>query len=145
MYRDSEKERYAELKPLLFGPEAQAYGIYMGKPRSFCLADGCARENVHNSICERALRYSRERGLLQICRFNAGFIDRPSDPWCCKLLLAKVSKYAGYRPPVWYLFATPVTLVGPRRRVLVRHLEQHRLSPPAVVNDQPRVSSNCPQ
>ena len=80
-FRDSEKERYKKLKPILFGSAAQADGTYRGKPRSFCLADGYSAENLHEGIRKDAIYYFRDRKIT----WHDGLDDRrlPSNHLCC--------------------------------------------------------------
>ena len=86
MFRDTEKARYADLKPLLFSPAAQAPGTYHGIPRPFCLADGHSEENLQPSVREEAVAYFRARRIP----WHDGWADasgngrgQPSNHLCC--------------------------------------------------------------
>lgn len=78
-FRDREKRRLAPLKPDLFTEKACKWGIYRGEPREFCLSDERAKENLHSSVREQALRYFRERGI----KWHQGIDDGPSNHLCC--------------------------------------------------------------
>lgn len=85
-FRDSEKLRYESIKPNLFSKEAQTPGTYKGKPRTFCLADDCSAENLHESIRDEAITYFKVSGIP----WHAGFSDTsgekktlPSNHLCC--------------------------------------------------------------
>ena len=78
-FRDREKDRLAPLKPDLFTERACAWGTYQGKARKFCLSDDRAKENLHPSIREEALRYFRERGI----KWHRGIGDGPTNHLCC--------------------------------------------------------------
>ena len=80
-FRDSEKRRYEQLKPILFSAAAQSPGNYRGIPRSFCLADDCSRENLFTTIREPAIQYFRQRRIP----WHDGLIRRttPSNHLCC--------------------------------------------------------------
>ena len=80
-FRDREKERYEKLKPILFSPAAQANGSYRGKPRPFCLADGCSAENLYVRIREDAIQYFLDREIT----WHDGLGNRrlPSNHLCC--------------------------------------------------------------
>lgn len=62
-FRDREKQRYEKIKPKLFSVAAQVPGIYRGKPRPFCLADGHSAENLHESIRKEVIEYFAQRKI----------------------------------------------------------------------------------
>ena len=82
-FRDREKERYRELKPKLklFSHEAQAEGNYRGRPRFFCLDDGCSSENLYKAIRKPAISYFESRHIP----WHDGLKGRhlPSNHLCC--------------------------------------------------------------
>jgi hypothetical protein len=63
IFRTTEKQRYARIKARLFSGAACRPGNYRGMPRSFCLADACAAENLHASLRTAAVRYFRDRAI----------------------------------------------------------------------------------
>ena len=62
-FRDREKARYERVKPQLFSPEAQRLGKYRNLPRSFCLADDHASENLYPGFRTAAIQYFRQRSI----------------------------------------------------------------------------------
>lgn len=80
-FRDSEKQRYEPLKPLLFSEAAQRHGIYRKLPRSFCIADECSSENLFKTFRAPAIQYFRQRRIP----WHDGLIRRtmPSNHLCC--------------------------------------------------------------
>lgn len=62
-FRDREKQRYRKLKAQLFSSKAQPGGLYKGKRRSFCLADDCSVENIHESIRDEIIAYFITRDI----------------------------------------------------------------------------------
>ena len=61
--RDREKARYERVKPQLFSREAQRPGKYRNLPRSFCLADNHASENLYTGFRTTAIHYFRQRSI----------------------------------------------------------------------------------
>lgn len=80
-FRDREKRRYRELKPVLFGPEAQSDGTYRGKPRYFCLADNRSSENLYKDIRDSAITYFQARKIKWHDGLDEG--RKPSNHLCC--------------------------------------------------------------
>lgn len=80
-FRDSEKERYKELKPKLFIPEARCDGYYRRHPYFFCLADDYSCENLYKTIRECAIGYFGCRHIP----WHDGLDKRhlPSNHLCC--------------------------------------------------------------
>jgi hypothetical protein len=85
-FRDAEKQRYKQLKSILFSPAACQPGIYRGIPRDFCLTGGHSAENLHASFREEAITYFRQRGIT----WHDGRPDNhdngrglPSNHLCC--------------------------------------------------------------
>ena len=78
-FRDREKRRLAALKPELFTVEACEWGSYGDRTYEFCLRDNRAKENLHGSIRDEALRYFRECGI----KWHDGIGDGPSNHLCC--------------------------------------------------------------
>ncbi len=85
-FRDNEKYRYESIKSKLFSKQAQSPGTYKGKPRTFCLADDCSAENLHESIRDEAITYFKVSGIP----WHEGFSDTsggkktlPSNHLCC--------------------------------------------------------------
>ena len=62
-FRDSEKQRYKELKPILFSPDAQSPGTYKNKTYPFCLSDDYSHENLHESFRDEAIEYFEARNI----------------------------------------------------------------------------------
>ncbi|MCH7945302.1 MAG: hypothetical protein IIC73_04710 [Armatimonadetes bacterium] len=62
-FGEREKNRLVALKPVLFSRAAQPAGTYSGKPRSFCLADDRAVENIHPLVRDAMLEYFKSRGI----------------------------------------------------------------------------------
>ena len=71
-FRDTEKARYKSIKNELFSKEACEPGIYRGKKRIFCLADGYCCENLDAGIRDEAIAYFRERRIP----WHDGQLDR---------------------------------------------------------------------
>jgi hypothetical protein len=85
-FRDQEKARYQHLKGRLFSSQAQPAGVYFGRPREFCLADGCSAENLHTSLRAEAIEYFEKRGIGW--HHGCGDADErrktlPSNHLCC--------------------------------------------------------------
>ena len=80
-FRDREKQRYLEIKPILFSAQAQSYGNYNDKPRSFCLADDCASENIFADFRTAAIRYFDARKITWHDGLEKARI--PSNHLCC--------------------------------------------------------------
>jgi hypothetical protein len=55
-FRDDEKRRYDLLKANLLSPAAQSNGSYAGSDRSFCLANACSSENLHEAVQAETVR-----------------------------------------------------------------------------------------
>lgn len=75
-----EKVRQARLKSdrSLFSEKAAADGVFIGKPRPFCLARECADENLFAGIREDALEYFRSQGIP----WHGGESGHPSNHLC---------------------------------------------------------------
>lgn len=80
-FKDSEKERYESLKPILFSEAAQRHGNYRGVPRSFCLADECSSENLFTTVRGPAIQYFRRRRIPWHDGLNRRSL--PSNHLCC--------------------------------------------------------------
>ena len=78
-FGDHEKQRYAAQKPALFSPDACAPGSYKHVPRTFCLADGHAAENLYPRHRAAAIQYFRDRNI----HWHDGIGDQPSNHLCC--------------------------------------------------------------
>lgn len=85
-FRDKEKLRYRSIKAKLFSKQAQTPGTYKGIPRTFCLADDCSAENLHELIRDEAITYFKMRNIP----WHEGFSDTdgkerafPSNHLCC--------------------------------------------------------------
>ena len=77
-FKDREKRRLVDLKPRLFSAAACKSGVYGKCERDFCLHKDQAKENLHASIRDEALRYFSERGI----RWHDGG-NEPSNHLCC--------------------------------------------------------------
>ena len=78
-FRDREKQRLVCLKPRLFSAAACKPGIYRKRERDFCLRNDRAKENLHASIRDDALRYFGERRI----GWHYGIDNGPSNHLCC--------------------------------------------------------------
>lgn len=78
-FRDNEKVRYAATKATLFSSDACADGSYNDLPRSFCLADSHAPENLYTGHRNAAIQYFRARGI----HWHGGVGHNPSNHLCC--------------------------------------------------------------
>jgi hypothetical protein len=80
-FRDREKNKYEQLKPILFSPEAQAPGEYKHHFYDFCLANGYSEENIYSSFRQETIEYFKKRGI----QWHDGCNDRtlPSNHLCC--------------------------------------------------------------
>ena len=80
-FRDSEKLRYQRIKPILFSEAAQIQGNYRKIPRSFCLADEYASENLFTAIRKPAIQYFDQRNIPWHDGLNRSRL--PSNHLCC--------------------------------------------------------------
>ena len=79
VFRDREKRRVNPIKEALFSAEGCESGIYKGKERDFCLRKDRAKENLHASIRDEAVRYFEERRI----GWHDGIDGGPSNHLCC--------------------------------------------------------------
>ena len=77
-FRNREKRRLVDLKPRLFSAAACKLGVYRKRERDFCLHKDQAKENLHASIRDEALRYFSERKIS----WHDGSRYEPSNHLC---------------------------------------------------------------
>ncbi len=77
-FRDTEKQRYAQLKADLVSPDAAGPGMYKGQPRAFCLPQEHAGENLHPLVRDDAIRYFADHHI----RWHDGIGEAPSNHLC---------------------------------------------------------------
>jgi hypothetical protein len=79
-FLEAEKRRQATLKAgfAYFTGAAHGPGCFRGKPRDFCLPEGCADENLYSEIRQHCKQYFSEKGI----RWHMGENGSPSVHLC---------------------------------------------------------------
>lgn len=77
-FLESEKKRQISIKPVLYSIAACRDGVFMGKPRPFCLHEDHSDENLLPAVRADAIAYFRERTIP----WHTGVGMNPSNHLC---------------------------------------------------------------